>query len=283
MKVTLNKGNKSMQRRPRSGRRTLTKGTILCVFTYLAYTLPSSAQNFSLANGTSFVSPKDLPPLLETSLQIMGGRMMSPDKAQVTLTGTMTDGNGSRAGQITVQAPGLLSYREGQTRALTFDGSQPKSKSGQFTADDEKVFESLLAHFPDAVFLQVATGGTWRRIGSHFRTDDGTTTNYTGPYWTLSAFSPKARQGLTSGKALQQSIFIALDEQTGLLGEVRIVLNQGANQQTVTQTQFSNWIQQGDQWFPGEIVRLENGNQVLSFQTQQASVGVSAAPAAFVP
>jgi hypothetical protein len=64
---------------------------------------------------------------------------------------------------------------------------------------------------------------------------------------------------------------------------VRVVVRSSATQLKVTQTQFSNWIQQESQWFPGKIVRLENGTQTLSFQTQQASVGLALGASAFQP
>jgi hypothetical protein len=143
--------------------------------------------------------------------------------------------------------------------------------------------ESLLAHFPDMVYLQIATGGTLRRVGSHFRADNSTGGIYTGPYWTVFAFSPFARPGLTSGKALQQQLFIAIDENTGFIAEIKTAVNSGPKQQQVNQTQFSNWTQQGDQWFPGKITRLESGKQVLSFQAQQAAVGPASATTTFKP
>jgi hypothetical protein len=213
----------------------------------------------------------------------MGGRMTSPEKAQVVLSGTITDGSGSRNAQITVQAPGYLAYREGQTRAITFDGSQIQTKSGQPTADDERIFDSLLAAFPDTVFLQLATGGGLRRIGSQFRTDAGPAQSYTGPYWTVFAFSPKNRPGLAPATPLQEQIFIAIDEKTALMADVRMVVVSRAGQQNVTETQLSNWIQQNGQWFPGKIVRLENGKQILSFQTVNAAIGSAADPSTFEP
>ncbi len=106
---------------------------------------------------------------------------------------------------------------------------------------------------------------------------------YSGPYWTVFSFSPNTRQGLGLGSPLQQSLFIAIDEHTGLLSDVRVVGTTGLSQQNVTQTQFSNWLLQGDQWIPGTIVRLENGSPVLSFKTQQASVGAVLGLAAFQP
>ena len=245
--------------------------------------IPGMAQA-GLKSGNSLIDPTaDLPPTMVAVLGALGGRLMTADKAQVSMAGNITDGTGTRAAQITVQSPGYLSYREGQSRAITFDGTQFKTKSGSPTANDQPILESLLTHLPDSLLLQFATGGALRRVGGHFRTDSGKAANYTGPYWTVFAFSPANRPGLTRGQALQQDMFIALDERTGLISEVRIVATTGSKQTTVTQTQFNNWIQQAGQWFPGQIVRLENGKQVLSFQTKQAAVGLSTAVTAFQP
>jgi hypothetical protein len=127
------------------------------------------------------------------------------------------------------------------------------------------------------VFLQLARKGLLRRVGSGFRTDDGKSLDYAGPWWTVYAFDPQPWQGLAKGQPLQQEMLIAFDEQSGLLAEVRVVDNFGQADQMVTETQFSGWFQQNGQWFPGTISRLENGRQVLSFQAQQASAGPAAA------
>ena len=187
---------------------------------------------------------------------------------------------------LTIQAPGYLSYREGQGRAVVLNDSGVQAKGAVAAGDDDAVMETLLGHFPDTVCLQAATGGSLRRIGGHFRADNSTGSNYTGPYWTILAFSPSPRKGLAAGKALQQELFIAIDEATGFIAEVRTVVNTGPASRTVqqvNQTQFSNWFQQGDQWFPGKITRLESGKQTLSFQVQQAAVGTAAAVSAFIP
>jgi hypothetical protein len=267
---------------PRASR-LLQRRYLLTGVALLCSTTPVVAQQSTLKGGGSLIDPTQLPPAMVGVLGALGGRMLTTDKAQIALAGTITDSGGTRSAQILVQAPGYLSYRETQGRAITFDGAQFKTKSGAPSADDERIMESLLAHFPDTVLLQFAAGGGWRRVGSHFRTDDGKATNYKGPYWTIYAFSPSDRPGLVRGQALQQEIFVAIDDQTGRISEVRTAVNTGPKQVTVTQTQFSNWVQQGGQWYPGKIVRLENGKEVLSFQTQQAGVGVSSAAAAFEP
>jgi hypothetical protein len=249
----------------------------------LVLSVPVNAQVSGLQSGSNLIQPVDLPHNIGIFLEVMGSRMTTPEMAQVTFAGTTSDSKGSRAAQIIVQSPGYMSYREGLTRAVTFNGSQMKGNAAALTDDDKRVSESLMTHLPDAIFLQIATGGTLRRVGGHFRTDSTTSKNYSGPYWTVFAFSPKNRTGLARGDALQQELFICIDESTGLVSEVRTVVNTGPKQRRVVQTQFSNWSKQAGQWFPGQIVRLEDGVQTLSFNIQQAISGPAVPVTAFEP
>lgn len=230
--------------------------------------------------GGNFIGPRDLPPDFAAVLQKLGGRMTAATNANVNVSGTVTDGNGSRMAQVTVQAPGYLRYQDGQNRVITFNGTSFQSSGGSLSTSDTRVAESLLASFPDTVLLQLARGGgLLRRIGSGFRTDNGKAANYKGPWWTVYGFSPGPWQGLAAGQPLQQQVLIAIDEQTGFLSEVRVVEKMGTPSQSVTQTKISGWFQQSGQWIPGTIVRLEGGQQVLSFTIQQGSVGAQVSAA----
>lgn len=257
-------------------------GTSLCrcsagafvalVCSALAFAQQSDSPQQGWLKHGNFVASGDLPGQFEAALHKAGGRLMSADKATVSLAGTLTDGNGSRPAQITVQAPGYLRFQEPATsRVLTFDGSQFRTKNSQGPQDDERIEESLLAHLPDMLFLQLATGGGLRRLGANFRTDDGRTPNYSGPYWTVYAFSPAPRKGMVWGRALQQSHLIAIDQKTLLISEVRVVDISAIPR--VIQTKFNRWYERAGQWYPGEIVRLEDGHQVLKFTVEQAGVG----------
>lgn len=236
-----------------------------------------------LFNQQSLIQPGFLPAQFEQALELTGARMTTSNTAQLTYAGTITDGQGKRTAQVTIQAPGYLVYRDSNNHAVAFNGSALQATSGALSSSDEAIAESLLAHFPDMVCLQVATGGSYRRIGTHFRTDNGKTPNYTGPYWTVLAFAPKARSGLTPGAAMQQNLYVAFDERTGYIAEVRTALNTGPKQQHVIETQFSNWTQSSGQWYPASIVRLESGTQTLSFQVQSINVGPAGPTTIFVP
>jgi hypothetical protein len=224
-----------------------------------------------------------LPPALAKLEETLGSRMATAATAQISLSGTVTDAAGSRTATVVVQAPGLYSYREQGGAAITFDGSVLQTGSERPTSSEQSIMESLLASLPETILLQAGNGGGTRLVGRHFRTDDGRTPNYKGPYWTLLAFAPAAQKGLTWGQPLQQELFLALDEKTRLPAEVRRVVKTGPNSANVTQTQFENWSRQNGQWFPGSIIRLENGKQTLSFTVNTASTGPASATAAFQP
>jgi hypothetical protein len=251
-------------------------------FSQTTGTTGSSSQAGWLISG-NVIGPNDLQNDMASVLHKMGDRMTSANNVQLVLAGTTTDVNGSRPAQITIQAPGYLSYREGSTRAITFNGSNFQGKNGQLSNGDQQIAESFLAHFPDTVLLQECTGGSLRRIPGHFRTDSSRTVNYMGSYWRVFEFAPSTRPGLAHGQPLQQELFVAVDESSWLISEIRLVTKSSSNTVTVTQTQFTNWFQQNGQWYPGNIVRLENGAQVLNFKTSQGAVGGASPITAFVP
>ena len=236
-----------------------------------------------ILQGGSLVGPGDLPTVFGSVLQVMGGRLTTAANAQITLTGTTIDSAGTRQGTVTIQAPYQFSYREGSGKAITFNGTAVQSSAGSVTAADAPIVESLLALMPDGVMLQAANGGGVRRIATHARIDDGKTANYMGPYLTVLEFAPTKRNGLAWGSAFQQELFVAVDEKTGLVSEVRRSVKSGEAPVRVTQTQFQNWFQQGTQWYPGKIVRLEGGIQTLSFEIETANTGTASALQAFVP
>lgn len=251
-------------------------------FTVLLIISAGMAQNTWQKNGL-LIAKGDLPVEFAACLQKMGGRLMTADKAAITMSGMLTDASGSQSVQITVQAPGYLRFQDGNSRVLTYNGVKWQSKNGKGGQNDSRIEESVLAHLPDAFLLQLANGGAVRRIGGRFRTDNGKTPNYAGPYWSLYGYSPNARPGLALGQPLQQSVFVALDESTLMVSEIRIVVkSQGASPQ-VTQTKFTNWFQQAGQWYPGAITRVENGLQTLQLTVQQASTGPQAPTATFEP
>lgn len=245
---------------------------------------PAWTQSESQKSKGVYLSKESLPADFAASWERMGGRLTSADRASVAIAGTLTDSSGTRSAQIIIQAPGYLKFQNGDgSHKIAYDGTKWNAQGSKNDNDRTRIQESLLAHFPDAFFLQLANGGGLRKIGSRFRTDDGKIVNYSGPYWTLYAYSPSVRKDLKWGEALQQSQFVAIDEATWFIAEVRIVEeplgSKGFKQ--VTQTKLDKWFQRDGQWYPGEIVRLENGQQVLKFTVTQGAIGAQSSQSDF--
>jgi hypothetical protein len=239
---------------------------------------PSSMAQGNEGNTVSsgLIGPNSLPRDFAAVLNNMGGRMTNAAHASISLSGTLTDSSGTRTANITVQANGMLLFKDNDSRTIAFDGTQFQAKNSAGDPTDQRIKESLLAQFPDMVLLQMAQGGSVRRLSGRFRSPGGAS-------WRLYAFTPPQIAGLTAAAPLQQSFFIAIDDATGLMAETRVVVNAGGGQYNVTQTKYSNWFAQGGYMYPGVIARLEGGKQVLSLQVQSGTVGAAAPLTAFQP
>ena len=225
-----------------------------------------------------------LPGDFERVREVLGQHMTTPANATLRMEGQLTDSSGTRGATITVQAPGYLLLAESNSRTIGYDGDKWKITNGKGPQADAQAQESLLAHLPESFLLQLANNGTVRRIGAHFRTDNGKTPNYTGPYWTIYSFTPSARNGLAHGQALQQGYLVAIDEKTGFLAEVRVIVKTNPNlPPSVTQTKYNKWNTQNGHSYPTEIVRIENGQQTLKFAVQTAQTGPEANIGTFRP
>jgi hypothetical protein len=137
---------------------------------FVAVCLPVCGQSVNTSrpdwfNHETYIEPHTLPQRFAAFHKKSGARMSGLESSQVVLVGTITGSAGPRSAQIIVQSPGYLSYREGSSRALTFDGFDLKTKRGRLAQEDDGIAESLLAHNPDALLLQVAAGGSLRRLG----------------------------------------------------------------------------------------------------------------------
>jgi hypothetical protein len=243
------------------------------VLAALSLGLLAAGQEIRVKHG-SFITPGDLPGEFAASLKKMGDRLTKAENAATTITGSLTDSSGTRPVHITVQAPGYLRFQDDKTsQVIAYDGAAwHKSGKGE---NDARIQESLMAHLPDAILLQMAGGGGFRRIGARFRTDNGKTPGYQGPYMTLYVYAPPA------GQPLQQPCFVLLDEATWFINQVRVPLNSPGAARQFAITKFNKWFEQSGQWYPGEVVRLENGSQVLKLSVDGATVGGQRPPAEY--
>jgi hypothetical protein len=116
--------------------------------------LPVTADEVWVKNG-AYLTSTSLPVDFERVRQNMGDRLTGAGKAMVRLQGLLTDSGGTRSVTIAVPAPGSLLLQD-DARSMAYDGVLWNVKNGRGGQDDQRVQESLLAHLPGSLLLQLA-------------------------------------------------------------------------------------------------------------------------------
>lgn len=207
--------------------------------------------------------------------RIAGPRLTQKGQESHTLNGTLTDQSGVGVPvSVLWQNPGLttITVQNVSPKKVSFDGSSSTSTSA-VTPADQDLIESLTDDYPDAFFFAVSNGAAVRFLGSRFRTDDGATKNYQGPWYTI---YQKVAPVPGSNAVIQKLYFF--DSSTGLLDRVTYQAASGNGQ---VQTQYSGWRSISGQMVPGKIVRTNASGVEFTLTISQASFGAANSVGAF--
>jgi len=217
----------------------------------------------ALRNG-QFVRMSRLEPRLRSALQALGDRIQKPGKERMILMGTMQIANGETTPiALNLQFPDRLRLEEqriGPRRILTFDSTTPGRAGNGLDQTDRDIIETLVYDTAEHFFLTQASGSATRLLGLRFRTDDGTTPNYSGPYYDLYEVSD-----LVSSKSEPQiqSKYYSLNSTTLLPERVQYqVLRNGSSVQV--EIRLSEWQEIAGQNIARRIVRLENNQPTIN-------------------
>jgi len=223
-----------------------------------------------------------VPLTLRASLVAMGGRLQNPGQERYTLAGTYSDSKGSRGVKITWEIPGKVRIDlDGATPlSIVSDGTKTSANAGAATLlSNDDLIESLGDDRAETLLFGVNQSGfAWRFLGSWFRTDDGTTKNYTGPFYNIHQTNAPAK--VRSDQA-QRHKFFCFDSATALLAKTQYDIQR--NGATVhVETVYTGWSTVSGQVVPGKIVRSENGANVITIQISSGQVSAAANDGSFV-
>lgn len=152
--------------------------------------------------------------------------------------------------------------------SLLFDDITGVSNATALSSSDLGVLESLLDDSAETFLYGFTRGHARRFLGARFRTDNGKTPNYSGPWYDIYE-SVAPVQSLT-GAPLRQKHFI-FDSVSKLPVRTSYLVVQGGNKVQVS-TEFGKWTVNAGQATPGQIIRKENGVAVFTFDVSGASV-----------
>jgi hypothetical protein len=161
---------------------------------------------------------------------------------------------------------------DGKSVPLIFDPVSGLANAATVEQHDLDILESILDDSAESFLYGLVNGRANRFLGGRFRTDNGKTANYQGPYYDV--YETIAPVKAARSNAPRHKLYY-FDSQTKLLMKTRYVISRESATAEVL-TEFTDWTTTAGQAYPGHIVRKENGSVVFSFDLSSASAGPSA-------
>lgn len=152
-----------------------------------------------------------------------------------------------------------------QTRLITFDKQEIR---GQATSDELDLVESLTYDSAEHFFNAQMQGNAMRFLGSRFRTDDGSTPDYSGPYFDIYKIADRID---ASGEERAVKLYY-FNSETLLLERVIYVINRNGSETNI-ETQLSDWRVEDGQKVARRIEHYENGKSVFVLKIRSAQFG----------
>lgn len=211
-------------------------------------------------------------PELRWYLKALGNRLEQSGKERLLLAGTLERADSGRAtiGAI-LEFPDrlhLTTHIGGQSVTLVYDGQAARAVGTVLNNTDEVLIESLVNDSAEHFFKAQVQGAPTRHLGNRFRADDGSTENYAGLYYDV--FSMQDRIVMGSASRSQTKLYY-FNSDTRLLERVNYQISR--NGETIeVETQFSDWQKTQEQQAAHRIVRLENGQPVISLTITSATI-----------
>jgi hypothetical protein len=222
----------------------------------------------------SALRPQLIPNLIE-----LGDRIERPGKERLNIIGTLTRGDSSRRlpFQAVMEFPDhfRLTIQEGiQTRVLMFDGSQVAALGDAINTGEREMIETLVCDTAEHFFEGQMESRATRAFGTRFRTDDGTDSNYNGPYYDIYEMSEVDNTAAQAHQSVKQYFF---NSDTRLLEKVRYETGTGVT----TETLMQDWRKVNGQSIPRRVERRQNDQSVFVMTINAVTVGPGLADGIF--
>jgi hypothetical protein len=254
---------------------------LICAIT----SIPINAQT-ATRSGTAvhhYLGVQFFQPGASGSFVVLGPRFDTPEHARLVLTGTLTIGTGS-------PIPVVVTRQLDEAVRIDLSGPNPRTivangltgapaTSAGLSASDYNLLEIVANDTPEGFLYGFQDGAGIRFLGSRFRTDSGTDPNYTGPFYDI--YESRGPASAASGQPSRRKLYY-FDSVTRLLAIVSYEA-QGGSQPVNVAIVYTNWQSVGGLKLPGQICRIENGAQTLSFSFQSAQVSALASDNEFNP
>jgi hypothetical protein len=240
----------------------------------IATGISSQSQAATLsATRTAYVRRSLLSPKLVWNLKALGDRLEKPGRERLTVTGALSRAKESQPEEVAAvfEFPDRLrlTIQEGiQTRVITFDGEQATSAGDPLDAAERDLIETLVYGTAEHFFTTQMQGQATRLLGSRFRIDDGSSVDYSGPYYDVYRVTEQIK---TSAEQREQQKLYYFNSETLLLERVRYEINRNGSTVKVEE-RLGDWTREQGQQVTRRIERFENGEPVFVFTVRTAGL-----------
>jgi hypothetical protein len=222
-----------------------------------------------------------LSPKLNWHLNALGDRLEKPGRERLSVTGMLSRAD-SKAEEVTAvwEFPDqlrLTMQKGNQARVIVFDAEQVKAAGNPPDEAEQDLIETLVYGSAEHFFDTQMEGMATRFLGSRFRLDDGSSPDYSGPYFDVYKITDRIN---TSAGEREQLKLYYFNSHTLLLERVVYEINR--NGATVkVEERLSDWTKEQGQQIARRIQRFENGASVFVLTVRAAHLSPRADDAAF--
>ncbi len=218
----------------------------------------------------AYIRASALSPKLVWHLKAMGDRLEKPGRERLSLTGTLARANDSQAEEVTAvsEFPArlrLTRQKGNQTRVIAFDGNEVKAANSLDTAEQDLI-ETLVYGTAEHFFDTQMQGMAMRFLGSRFRLDDGSSADYSGPYYDVYKVADRVNTAADQGERIKLYYF---NSETLLLERVTYEINRNGSTVKVEE-RLGDWTKEEGQQVARRIERFENGESVFVLTVRTA-------------
>ena len=234
---------------------------------------PAAGEGANLQNGnrSSYLQRSVLSPKLVWHLKALGDRLEKPGRERLSLTGTLANDSQSHAVAAVLEFPDRLrlTMQTGAgNRVITFDGDQSKAAANSLNTAEQDLIETLVYDTPEHFFTTQMQGLATRFLGSRFRIDDGSASDYSGPYYDVYKVADQVKTSTAQREQLKLYYF---NSDTLLLERVAYEITRNGSVINVEE-RISNWTTEQGQQVARRIERFENGKSVFVLTVHTAGL-----------
>lgn len=220
-----------------------------------------------------------LPPRLRESLALMGSRLEKPGKERLTLEGTLSFGGAAAAPlRLTRELPDRIRLEVGASRGkhiFAFNGRRAGKGGGAVNASEADLIETLAFDTVENLFTSAGRGASFRQLTLHSQAGDGE--GYAGPFYDVYEVTSDVRMG---EDVRRQAKLLYVNSDT-LLPEMVRYERERDGTLTQVEVRLSEWREVGGQMLPFRVVRLEDGNPVITLEISAADLSPETRDGAF--